>query len=383
MSLTVDTNAVRDSQHLETIDTSQAPSSSLAFDWVYTILVFLLSGGIFLDGWSHSEYGPDQSVFSEYHLLFYTSLAMIGVWLFASAYLNRRDGFSGLKALPAGYALSALGIFIFGVTGMFDLVGHKLYGFEVDFEALFSPSHTGLFAGWALIAMGPARAAMFRRQRYLQSVSASEATKTNWFQSMTRIMPALIAWTSFTNVLAFVCMNFFASTNLWMVSDFRRGGMDYAGQMLGILGIMIETAVVIGGLIWLLTRFKLPVGSIFFFFAVIGVFGGIPSANFDFVPVILLVGVIAEILYLVLKPSYQRQAQLHTFNFSIGLIWWSIFYAYIILGNYHGGTWYTPYIWAGSIAYGAIAALLISLLSTSSSGAARQIADQEAQQAAL
>jgi len=53
------------------IDLSKAPTSSLAFDWVYTILVFLLSAGIFLDGWSHSEYGPDQSVFSEYHLLYF------------------------------------------------------------------------------------------------------------------------------------------------------------------------------------------------------------------------------------------------------------------------------------------------------------------------
>lgn len=358
------------------IDLSKAPTSSLAFDWVYTILVFLLSAGIFLDGWSHSEYGPDQSVFSEYHLLFYTSLAVIGVWLFGSAYLNRRDGFSGLKALPAGYALSALGVFIFGITGMFDLVGHKLYGFEVDFEALFSPSHTGLFAGWALIAVGPARAAVFRRQRQLQISSTKIEPKTSWFKSMRQLMPALIAWTSFANVMSFVGMNFFATTNLWMISNYRRGGsgsMDYAAQMLGILGIMFETAIVIGCLIWLLNRFKLPIGSIFFFFAFIGSFAAIPGDSFDMVPIYLVTGVLAEVLYIFLRPGLNRQAQLHIFNFCLGLSMWLIFYGFIILTNFEGGTWYTPYIWTGSIAYGGITALLISLLSTSSSGAAHDI----------
>ncbi len=379
MSLTVNPSAVSASPH-RPLDTTQAPTPSLAFDWVYTILVFLLSAGIFLDGWSHSEYGPDQSVFSEYHLLFYTSLAVIGVWLFGAAFLNRRDGFTGLKALPAGYAISALGVFIFGITGMFDLVGHKLYGFEVDFEALFSPSHTGLFVGWALIAMGPARAAMFRRDRHLKSLTqnASATESKGWFKSMGSLMPALIAWTSFTNVLAFVGMNFFASSNLWMVSGYRRDTWDYPAQMLGALGIIFETAIVIGCLVWLINRFKLPTGSILFFFAVIGMFGAIPSADITMVPVALGAGLVGEVLYFILRPSIQRQAQLHTFSFLLGLAWWCIFYAFIVLANIEGGIWFTPYVWTGTVSFGAITALLISLLSTSSSGAAQRISQQEA-----
>jgi hypothetical protein len=55
------------------------PVSTLAFDWLYSVLVLLMSAGVYMDGWSHIEYGPDQSVFSEYHLLFYSSLTMIGL----------------------------------------------------------------------------------------------------------------------------------------------------------------------------------------------------------------------------------------------------------------------------------------------------------------
>ena len=387
MSLTSGTTEtlLGESRNLQPIDLTKAPTSSLAFDWVYTILVFLLSAGIFLDGWSHTEYGPDQSVFSEYHLLFYTSLAVIGVWLFGSAYLNRQDGFTGLKALPAGYAISALGVFIFGITGMFDLVGHKLNGFEVDFEALFSPAHMGLFVGWGLIAMGPARAAMVRHSRYLSNLNHGlGTTSTNsWRKSMSNIFPALIAWTSFTNVLAFVSMNFFVTANLWMVDGNRRNTWDYPAQMLGILGIVIETAIIIGCLLWLINRFKLPTGSLFFFFAVIGLFGAIPSADPSMIPVAFAVGLVAEILYKVLRPDLLRQAQLHCFSFFLGLAWWSIFYAYLIGTNFDGGIWYTPYIWTGSIVFGAMTALLISLLSTSSSGIAREISDTTARQEAL
>ena len=41
---------------------SHTPTSTLAFDWVYTALVFLVTIGIYMDGWSHSSFGPDQSV---------------------------------------------------------------------------------------------------------------------------------------------------------------------------------------------------------------------------------------------------------------------------------------------------------------------------------
>ena len=142
---------------------SGSPLSTLAFDWVYIALVFLVTVGIYMDGWSHASFGPDQSVFSEYHLLFYGSLMALGLWLFGNAFLNRRDGFNGLNALPTGYKASALGLLLFGVTGVFDLGGHALFGFEVDNEALYSPTHLGLFLGWAMLSVGPTRAALKRQ----------------------------------------------------------------------------------------------------------------------------------------------------------------------------------------------------------------------------
>ena len=330
--------------------------STLAFDWVYVVLVSLVTAGVYLDGWSHGTFGPDQSVFSEYHLLFYTSLVAISFWLFGTAILNYRQGFSGFSALPAGYKLSALGIIIFGLTGVMDLAGHALFGFEVDLEALFSPSHMGLFLGWSLISIGPAQAALYRQFHLTKDQSGTT--------SLIKMLPTLFAWASLLNVLAFVSMNFFATTQQWMLVD-ERPGVDFYGQLLGIMGVIIQTAIIVGCVTWLTLRFRLPIGSFSFFFLIYALYDSINRFDFAMVPVFLVTGILSDVLYAFLKPNATRQLQFHVFNVLTAAILWGSFYTFLFATNFGGGVWYTPYIWTGSIAQGVVTALLVSLLSTS------------------
>jgi len=375
MTLSSGLNELRKVSQAHELDFSEAPSSSLAFDWVFTGLVFLIGAGFFLDGWSHVTYGPDQSVLSEYHLLFNTSLIVTAIWLFGNAYLNRRDGYEGLMAIPAGYVLSAVGVVIFGITGMVDLIGHQLYGFEVGLEALFSPSHTGLFIGWALVSLGPARAALIRRERVLLAASnTDEALKQSWGRSVIQLLPALIAWISFINVLAFWSNNFFATANQWMMVEERLSDV-FVGQLIGVMSVLLETALLFAGLIWLINRFKLPIGSITFYFVFIIAFGGILEADFSMIPFSLFAGVSIEALYHVLKPSLLQSIRLYVFSVCAAWLYWLIFYIPNIVA---GDVWYTPYMWTGTVTYGGIAALLIALLSTSSLGRASNIARLEA-----
>ena len=330
-----------------------SPLSTRAFDWVFTVLVLLLTAGIYLDGWSHSSFGPDQSVFSEYHLLFYSSLMAIGIWLFGSAFLNRRDGYVGLNAIPAGYKLSALGLIIFGITGVFDLGGHALWGFEVDNEALYSPTHIGLFIGWSLICIGPLRAALHRQRR------SPDSKLSLW-----EFAPALLGWIFFFNVLAFVSMNFFATAEPWMITD-ERPGSDYFGQMMGIMGMMIQSALTVGVLAYLILHFRLPLGTFTLFFVMFGLFSAVDTISFDLLPVMLIVGMLMDGLYALLRPSFQRQWAFHSFNVLSMLVFWGVFYAAIFITNFGGGVWWTPYIWTGSIVQGMVAALFVSLMAMS------------------
>ena len=331
--------------------------STLAFDWVYTVLVLSFTAGVYMDGWSHSTFGPDQSVFSEYHLLFYASLMALGLWLFGAALVNRRAGLSGLDALPAGYALSACGVVLFGVTGVFDLGGHALFGFEVDNEALYSPTHIGLFIGHALISVGPVRAALARQH-------LSEVDAPNWWTSFRDFLPALIGWASFFNVLAFVSMSFFSTSVGFMLAEARTDS-DYIGETLGIMGIIIQTAMTVGALTFLVLRFKLPAGTFTLFFLLYALYGSVLTLNVDLVPVFVLIGLLCDVLYKVLKPN-AHPVRYHAFNTLTAFVFWAAFYGFVFLTNYGGGVWYTPYIWTGSIAQATVTALLVSLLSTAS-----------------
>ncbi len=338
------------------------PLSTLAFDWVYTLFVFLVTIGVYMDGWSHASFGPDQSVLSEYHLLFYASLMALGLWLFGTAFGNRRAGFDGLNALPAGYKLSALGLFIFGVTGVFDLGGHALFGFEVDNEALYSPTHLGLFLGWALLSVGPAKAAYRRRE--VTGLEQGTLQETSWWTSFLNLLPALVAWASFFNILAFVAMDLFGTSAGFMLSE-NRARSDYLGETLGISGIIIQTATTVGVLAWLTLRFRLPAGAFTLFFSLYGLYGSVLELDVSLVPVFFVVGTLCDALYALLKPNARRRIRFHLFNVLVALSLWTTFYVFVLLTDYGGGVWYTPYIWTGSVAQALAVALLVSLLSTS------------------
>lgn len=333
-----------------------SPLSTLAFDWVYTALVFLLTVGIYMDGWSHASFGPDQSVLSEYHLLFYASLMAMGLWLFGTAFLNRLDGYDGLNALPAGYKLSALGLLVFGVTGVFDLGGHALFGFEVDNEALYSPTHIGLFTGWALLSMGPTRAAL-KRQQLGSDVQG-------WWRSFLEFLPALIAWASFFNVLTFISMNLLGTSMGFMLAE-NRPSNDFYGETLGISGIVLQTAFIVGALAWLTLRFRLPKGTFTLFFLLYGLYGSVLELNSELVPLFVGIGILGDALYALLKPGLARLVRFHLFNVLLAFAFWGVFYGFVFLAGYGGGVWYTPYIWMGSVTQAMATALLVSLLATS------------------
>jgi hypothetical protein len=338
------------------------PISTLAFDWVYSVLLLLLSAGVYMDGWSHIEYGPDQSVFSEYHLLFYTSLAMIGLWLVGNAYRYIRQGYRGLNAIPEGYTLSFLGVFIFGVGGVLDLTGHSLFGFETGTEALLSPTHMILFIGWSLIALGPARAA------------AKRQAKPTFLQ----FIPGLFSWTMFVNVLAFAGIDFFPTVNnVWMLGEWRTS-TEWFGQTLGVMGTMAQSVLLVATSLWLVHNFRVPVGAFTFFFTLFALLTTITSFIPQFIVTFVITGILLDVLYQVLKPSAARKTQLYSFGFLIPVIFWSSFYAYAFATNLKGGVWYTNYIWMGSIFEAGIIGLLITLLSTSSQANLEQSRNLEA-----
>jgi len=152
-------------------------NSTTAFDFTFAVVTLLAIIGIWLDVWSHLTYGADQSIFGQYHLLFYTATVMAG-WLLAYVGItNLRAVYRWTDCLPVGYGLSLAGVVFFGVIGCIDLTSHAIWGFETGLEALNSPSHIGLFR--ASSCSRGARSA----PRSLVNVVAKLSRSSGWHRS--------------------------------------------------------------------------------------------------------------------------------------------------------------------------------------------------------
>src|SRR5438045_978437 len=120
-----------------------------------------LVGGIFLDGWAHTNLVLLESFFTPWHAVLYSGYLAVVVhmgWL-----IGRRSGTRTIAdfiaAIPRGYELGLVGALMFGVAGVGDMLWHLAFGIEQNLAALLSPTHLVLFLSAILMLTCPLRAA--------------------------------------------------------------------------------------------------------------------------------------------------------------------------------------------------------------------------------
>ncbi|MFC0006542.1 hypothetical protein [Micromonospora siamensis] len=137
----------------------EAPRATRREDLLTVLLGTLLVGGALADGWAHINIVETlEGFFTPWHGLLYAGFTATAAWTFWLAYGRRdtaprwwRDGW------PRGYRLGALGVVLFGVGGLADMVWHETLGVEVGLDAAFSPSHMLLDTGAVLLLTSPLR----------------------------------------------------------------------------------------------------------------------------------------------------------------------------------------------------------------------------------
>ena len=204
----------------------------------------LITFGLFIDGWAHNHGRVDDSFFTPWHALLYGAVALSGLILIVTHMRNVGKGFRFSGALPAGYTLSLLGFFMFATGGVADLAWHEVFGFEEGIEALVSPSHLLLALSGLLIMTGPIRATWGRKSG----------------ETWSDLLPAILSFTCITSVFLFF-MSFAAITSSTSMLAGLRPDETNLVDGLGIVAFLLHSNILLGVLLMMTRRWRLPVGT--------------------------------------------------------------------------------------------------------------------------
>ncbi|MEL7436733.1 MAG: hypothetical protein AAFN11_22535 [Chloroflexota bacterium] len=234
------------------------PPHTAFLDALMSVLCIILVSGLFIDGWAHNHGIVDESFFTVYHAVMYASYALFGFVLIGLHYMNVNKGYTFWRALPQGYIISLIGVFIFGVGGFADMLWHIAFGIEDGIEALYSPSHLVLGVGYSVVIAGIIQSAWVRRE-----------PTSGWGR---------LWWVVLTNACLLTIFTFFAQF------------MTFMGATDGIYGIPRDrdlwTTAIIGGyvltaslqtgvILFMMRRWTLPGGAVSAIFAFNGLLMGL------------------------------------------------------------------------------------------------------------
>jgi hypothetical protein len=328
--------------------TPAVPALGIRYDWVVIAAAFWLGAGLYWDGWAHGYQLPD-SFWTVWHAAFYSGFAACAVVIAGPVILARsraaswRDLAAWRAAIPSGYERSVLGVLIFAVGGIIDMIWHTLFGIELSTDALLSPSHMLLAVGAALIASGPFVA----------------ATRRGTHGGLLASLPAVISLSFLLG--AFTFFTLFAGPYSGIIG----AGSRPADAVLvrAILGVYLFSALIVGVSLIALRRGLLPFGALT---VVLGLnaFGMILmrghasiQAQVTFMIVAVVAGFVGDLLVRRLRPSMERLVQLRLFAIAFPALYWALYLAVAVIGF---GSGWTVHELTGIVVQAGIVGFLVS-----------------------
>ncbi|HVN68173.1 MAG TPA: hypothetical protein VMU38_00770 [Candidatus Binatia bacterium] len=139
-----------------------AAPRSIALDYAVGICGIWISAGFFLDAWAHGHV-PVETFFTPYHAVFYSGMLALALVIAAFAIRSRSRGYDWIDSVPRAYRLALLGVPIFLLGGIGDMLWHRMLGIEEGVDALLSPTHQILGLGIFFISSGPIRSVLADR----------------------------------------------------------------------------------------------------------------------------------------------------------------------------------------------------------------------------
>ncbi len=313
----------------------------ITFDWIATLGNIWFVGGLFLDGWAHNHGEVDQTFFTPWHAVFYSGFAVEALIVLGAILVNARLARKDENLLPVGYDLSLVGIAVFSVGGVGDLMWHTLFGIEADIEALLSPTHLILALGIGLIITGPLRAAWSRRTSEMQT----------WISRL----PMLFSLASLFALFGFFTQ--YASPLVVLYPAGPQAQRNSDAEALGILGILVYSALLMGVLLLAMLRWGLFPGELTCLMVINAFALSFMGDQYEMIGLAAMAGVFSELLLLLLRPSPSAKREFRLFGFAVPLIFFTFYYLYLLATT---GIGWSVHVWVGTIALAGMVGWLLS-----------------------
>lgn len=328
--------------------TRGAPATSTRQDLITALLGFWMTLGGFIDGFSHRNLDTPETFFTPWHGVLYSGYAAAMLWVVWLVVRNRETAPSLRASLPRGYETTAAGLALFGLGGLGDLIWHTVFGIEVSIEALLSPTHILLLVGAILILSGPLRARWWDDDYQPQRLGAFWAP--------------LFAVTGIAAELGFFFQYMDGLSGRFMQTVYQPGPEEgYFEVVAGISSMLVTTVIVMGALLLLMRRWRLPTGSAFCLFGFFGLLMEVLE-GYDFpedVIAPLAAGLFAEILIRYLRPEPHRLAMVRLFAFMVPTLMWGV--RFVVFEQFSDINWPVA-VWSGAIVFAGLAGVGLSLL---------------------
>lgn len=329
------------------------PVASRRFDLLALFFAAWTLLGGYVDVNAHNHGQVDDTFLTPWHLLLYSGVAANGLFLGIAHFRNTGRGYPWRRALPEGYFLSLIGVFVFLVGGGFDFIWHELFGFEQSIEALLSPAHLWLATGGVLFMSGPLRAIWKR------------AGASGWGELFPAIASATLVISLYT-MFAEYSHSFSYITHYlnYLPGAEEAEKWDTAFNTFLVSGVLIPAAIYMGFILLLMRRWQLPVGTVSFILLVNSalVFWLYWERNQPYPQALiaaLIGGGVGDALLARYRPGLARPFALHCFSFAVPFAYFLAFFAILILTE---GLWWTIHMWLGVSFLAGIIGLSLSYL---------------------
>lgn len=282
------------------------------------------------------------------HIIFYSAFLAIAVLITAVIVANRLEGDGWLDAIPNGYKLGLVGVFLFGIGGPSDALWHATFSAETGVEALTSPTHLMLATGSVLFLSSPARRAFgFAREE---------------LRGRTQVPMLMSAAFTFTALTIITLYGHPVFGDQWVLQG--------NNVSLGVISIMFQAGVLAGVIAMLIRRFRLVPGAFTLILGLNGIAMTWVGESYFLLPGIVLTGVVADVAYFGLKPTPDRDRVFRAFLAGVPALYYALYFVSISLT---GGIAWVIHIWAGSIVLAGFAGLLVSYLALPDEGTLAEI----------